>query len=71
MGFEEGWLDKVEISRLKMNMQRFETAMQKAKENGEPTFMFDGEQYKTEPNKMVNQVQIQKTNKSETDYEKR
>ena len=71
MGFEEGWLDKVEISRLKMNMQRFETAMQAAKENGEPTFMFDGEQYKTDPNKMVNQVQIQKTNKSETDYEKR
>ena len=33
--------------------------------------MFDGEQYKTDPNKMVNQVQIQKTNKSETDYEKR
>lgn len=71
MGFEEGWLNKVETTRLKMNMQRFETAVQAAKESGEPTFMFDGEQYKTDPNKIVNQVQIQKTNKSEVDYEKR
>ena len=68
MGFEEGWLNKVEISRLEMNMQRFEIALQTAKENKEPTFMFDGEQYKTVPNKIVDQVQIQKNNKEEVDY---
>ena len=70
LGFEDDWLQNLEIHRVKLNMARFNEALETAKFKGLETFMFDGEQYITDPKKPINQPAKQEEVKNEidTDY---